>query len=476
MRRNRRVLFVLPTGGGKTVCFSYIAARTAERGKRIVIMVHRDELVAQVSKTLESFGVYHGIIAAGYPETASNVQVASVFSLVRRIKTVNHPDLIIADEAHHCTTGNTWGKITEACNSSLLLGVSATPCRSDMQGLGDVFGEIVLGPTMAELIQKGRLSPYRIFAPTVPDMSGIHKRGGDYVSTELAAIQDKPSITGDALKYYRQLLDGKPTVAFCVSVEHCRHVAEAFRDGGYVAVSVDGTMEREERRKIMAEFAEGRINILTSCDLISEGFDVQGIMGAILLRPTQSLALYLQQVGRALRFVEGKTAIILDHAGNVMRHGLPDDHREWTLETTSIRQSAPKDPDDISIKQCPECFRIVRSVTMTCPECGHIWIPKPREVNQVEGELTEVDLSKRIARIEQGRAQDIESLIRLGHSPSRAAHIVQARAEKKAMQDSLIADIHAHRLSVASIGEIRKMKPKALRELREQVNDIIASR
>lgn len=456
MRRSRRVLLVSPTGSGKTVMFSYIASRTAERGKRITIIVHRDELVGQVSNTLTAFSVPHGIIAGGYPETPGPVQVASVFSLPTRLHRLPVPDLLISDEAHHCTEGSTWGKVIGAWQKTLLLGVTASPTRLDGQGLGNTFGVMVQGKTVAELIAMGRLSRYRIFAPARPHIDSLPKS-----EQALAIMMDKPSITGDAVAHYRRHLDGRPAVAFCVSIAHAQHVAEQFRADGYSAAAVDGTMDRQQRRRIMADFGAVRLNVLTSCDLISEGYDCPGMFGAILLRPTTSLGLYLQQVGRALRVHPGKDeAVFLDHAGNCMRHGMPDDDREWSLTGDAVVHREA-DPDEIAIKQCPKCFMYVRSVIMTCPTCGHIWTPKPREVRQVAGELAEVDLSaqRTQARIEQGRAKDIESLMKLGHSESRARIIIAARAEKDELRRQVMERTRLPR------GQVWQMKPKQLREL-----------
>jgi DNA repair protein RadD len=442
----RAPLFVLPTGGGKTVCFSYMAAAARDKGLRVTILAHRAELLDQISRTLQAFGVKHGMIAPGrLADRRQPVQVASVFALVRRLDRYQPADFIICDEAHHAVPGSTWGTVFDAYPKALRLGVSATPIRLSGEGLGGMFDCMVQGPTMRELIELGSLSRYRLFVPADSvDLRGLHSRGGDFVRNELAGAVDKPKITGSALAHYQKHASGKRAVAFCVSVEHANHVAEQFRADGIPAMSIDGGMDSVLRQSILDGFSAGRTLVLTSCDLISEGFDVPAIEAAILLRPTQSLGLYLQQVGRALRAFEGKReAIILDHAGNVARHGLPDAAREWTLDSTKDGKTAGKNKE-MPVKQCPKCFSTVSAVATHCI-CGHVFQAQAREIEHVDGELSEVDLSSQAAqeqreriqkRVEQGSAKDREALIALGRKrgvknpEGWAAHVLRGRAAR----------------------------------------------
>lgn len=432
-----RQLLVLPTGGGKTVCFSYMAGRAVSKGLKVWILAHRVELLEQIGRTLRDFGVPHGVIAPGYiSEHRQPVQVASVFTLARRLDRYAKPELIIVDEAHHCTTGSTWGQIISANPQAKLLGVTATPCRLDGAGLGDLYDVMVQGPTVRELIDLGALSPYRLFAPAGIDLSGVHTRMGDFVRGELAAAVDKPSITGDAVAHYKKLASGRRAVAFCVSVEHAYHVAEQFRAAGIPAQSIDGSMERTLRASVLGEFSAGRVQVLTSCDLISEGFDVPSIEAAILLRPTQSLGLYLQQVGRSLRTAPGKEeAIILDHAGNVRRHGLPDEERDWSLDGSAKKRGAQR--SEVPVKTCPACFATVSSLATHCG-CGHYFVPKTREVDHVDGDLQEVDprLVRRQQMHEQSKAKTEADLVAIGRSRGMkrpelwARHVMRARMAK----------------------------------------------
>lgn len=380
-------LLVLPTGGGKTVCFCYVAEQAAAKGRRVLILVHRQELLRQCSAALDRLGVEHGLIAAGCTFRPHAVQVASVQTLVRRLTRLDwRPDLIVIDEAHHAVAGS-WRKVIVHYASAKLLGVTATPVRLDGKGLRDVFDDIVVGPTIADLTAMGYLSPTRVYAPpSKVDFKGIRTRNGDYDIRDLGRVMDAPSITGDAVEHYSRICPGVPAIAFCATVEHARHVAEQFRAAGFRAESLDGSMDSSTRAGLINDLGKGLLHVLTSCEIVSEGTDIPVVTAAILLRPTKSEGLYLQQVGRVLRTAEGKThAIILDHVGNVMQHGLPEEEREWTLDGKKKREgkAAP------SVRQCPKCFA-AHPPAPKCPCCGHQYIGEKREIEEVAGELVQV--------------------------------------------------------------------------------------
>lgn len=444
LAKHRSVVGVAPTGSGKTICFSYIASRARERGKRIGIFAHRAELLDQISRTLRQFSVPHGMITAGVTvDRRHSVYVCSAQTYARRGVQVPPFDLGVIDEAHHATSGSTWGKCMDRSPNARWIGVTATPERLDGRGLSEMFDDMVMGPSVSSLIEAGNLSRYRLFTPSHIDLSAVHTLAGDFKRNESEAAVDKPAITGDVVKHYRKHLNGTPTVAFCVSVAHAQHVAEVFRAQGFTAASVDGKMGKQERKAIIDDFSAGRLSVLTSADLISEGFDVPGIYGAILLRPTKSLALYLQQVGRALRPCEGKpAATILDHVGNCERHGLPDDDRDWTLEgRRKIKMATPAE----TTRECPDCFRRFSLFLRQCPECGYAVQVKPREILEREGELSEVNLDEaRAARKKksplakaQARARSKEALVDLFIRDYTAKGIViddetRARAARRA--------------------------------------------
>ena len=432
----KSLLLVAPTGAGKTVMFSSIVANRIGRGLTTMILVHRQELVDQVVRTLAAFGVTAGVIAAGSPATDSLVQVASVWTLSRRLHRHAPPQLLIIDEAHHAVA-QSWQKVITAYSNAIVLGVTATPERQSGEGLDALFQDMILGPTVAQLQDIGALCHARTFAPPGPDLSGVATRMGDWVPSELELAVEKSSVMGDAIAHYKSHCDGEPAIAFCVSVKHAQHVAEQFRQAGYTAVSIDGSMEKEERKGIVKEFTDGRINILTSCDLVSEGFDVPRATAAILLRPTQSRALFLQQCGRCLRPWPGKErAVILDHAGNTGRFGLVSDEQQWTLSGRKRRAGSKKPAVPEGVRICTSCFSASRATGSACFHCGTAFPIKQRATRVVEGSLVEVTASPVRKRRQLNPATDYAGLVALGKQRGYRApeiwarHIINARLKK----------------------------------------------
>lgn len=436
----KSVLLVMPTGSGKTYSFSYIAKLAAEKGSRVLILVHRVELLRQSSNSIKHFDIEHGLINPKYtPNLHASVQVASVQTLVNRLERINPPDLIIVDEAHHATAGS-WRKVIDYFPMAKVLGVTATPIRGDGKGLNSMFDCLVMGPQISELIDMGFLVKPVIYAPPKKiDLSEVKIVRGDYDKQEIVNIMDKPTITGDAVQHYKKLCSGVPAVVFCVSVIHAENVAEQFRLAGYTSYSVDGSMDDSVRSRILNGLGDGSIQVVTSCDLISEGTDIPAIGCAILLRPTYSKSLYLQQVGRALRISKGKKeAIILDHVGNVMEHGFPDDEQQWTLDGTKKGKRNKKDNEEtIKADQCESCYAVYEPADY-CPYCGfENKKKKQRDIEEVAGNLERLEREEqqKIARKEVGKARSLESLLEVakqrGYKPSWAHHVFKARQNKK---------------------------------------------
>jgi len=417
----RAPLLVAPTGSGKTVLFSYIAHHAAARSNNVLILVHRQELLTQTSRTLGDMGVDHGLVARGMTFTRAKVQVASVQTLVRRMHRMQwQPSMIVVDEAHHATGKTTWGKVLQHYSGAFVLGVTATPERLDGQGLGvdagGFFDALVLGPSVSALVGEGYLSQPVVYAPATADLSAVHTRMGDYVKSELSAAMDRPTITGDACQHYRRHCHNEPAIAFCCSVAHAENVAEQFRAAGYQAASIDGKLDGQVRRQRIADLADGQLHVLTSCEIISEGVDIPVVSAAILLRPTQSLGLSLQQMGRALRPHPGKErALILDHAGNCLRHGLPDDDREWSLAGGKRSGRRTTDEPNIPIRQCERCYHVHRPAP-ACPKCGFVYEVQSRQIDEVEGELQQVDPKalRRSRAYEERQARTYKELVELG--------------------------------------------------------------
>lgn len=435
--QTNRALLVMPTGSGKTVVFSEICRLANDKGKNVLILVHRRELVTQASDKLTKAGVKHGIIAAGFDPSDQPVQVASVQTLIRRLNSGTFtPDLIIIDEAHHAVAGS-WDKIIGHFSDAKIIGVTATPSRLDGRGLGSHFSTLVSGPSVEQLTKLGFLSPHRVFAPPViADLSSVKTRAGDYANDQLSAAMDRPTITGDAIGHYRRLADGLPAIAFCCSIAHATSVCESFNKAGYRAKLVTGNMPMQERDEAISGLADGRTQVLCSVDVVSEGTDVPAVSAAILLRPTQSEALYLQQVGRILRPQPGKIAIVLDHVGSTLKHGFVDDLRNWSLDSKPKRKK--NDEPAPSVRQCPMCFAAFKPQPV-CPMCGHEFPVKPkRQLTQREGELREMRRQDALDRIEKkeqrkeiGRARTLPELLALakkkGYKPGWAYKIFYGR-------------------------------------------------
>ena len=429
----RAPLLVCPTGAGKTVMFSAITASAADRGRRVLILVHRRELILQASAKLQLAGVPHGVIAAGHPEADHPVQVASVQTLARRLHRQQwQPDLIVIDEAHHAVAG-TWSSVLSHWPQAFRLGVTATPVRRDGQGLQKMFDHMVLGPSVAALTSKGHLSPARIFAPpVVADLSRISIRAGDYSAEQAADRMDRPTVTGDAIAHYMRICAGKRAIAFCCSAKHADSVVNAFTESGVAAATLLGTTSTQHRDHLLRQFVAGTLQLLVTVDVVSEGFDCPDAEAAILLRPTASLGLYLQQVGRVLRPAPGKAhAVILDHVGNVHRHGFPDDHRDWSLDDR-LKRSRAAGAAAPTVRTCQVCFAAFPPQP-ACPCCGTpVPIQPARQLRQVDGELKELHREAVRQRTqERRRARTLPELMAIarqrGYSPAWAWKVHNAR-------------------------------------------------
>lgn len=433
-QRHRSVLFVLPTGGGKTVLFSHITEQAAARGNRVCVLVHRQELLRQASASLERMGVPHGLVAANRSMDLSQaVQVASVQTLARRLHRFPREffQLLVVDEAHHSNAG-TWARVLEHFHRARVLGVTATPCRTDGRGLGEWYSAMVQGPSAQWLTENGYLAPAKVLAPPGFQVQGLRKRMGDFDMSQAAQLLEQGQAMGDCLSHYRQHLAGQTAIAFCCSVAHAEAVAQLFQGNGVAAASIDGTMDAATRERLLSELGAGRLKVLTSCALIGEGVDVPSVAGCILLRPTQSVSLHLQMIGRCLRPQAGKQAVILDHVGNVLRLGHHLEDREWSLEGVSKRdrENAP------SVKVCPACFAAMPSGKPECPDCGHRFVAERRELEHVDGQLVEVQHQQREKQREQAQATTVEQLIEVGKRRGMknprgwARHVLAARQAK----------------------------------------------
>ena len=456
LRRNKRVLMQAPTGAGKTAITVYMMSRAAEAGKTSVMAVHQNELLTQTSNALWAGKLEHGMIASGRTRSYMAAQVASVQTWVRRMDQYSEPDLIIIDECHR-SAASTYQKILEQYPNARVIGLTATPQRTDGKGLDGTYTELVQGPTIRQLIDAGYLCDYEIFAPPSSlDLSEVKTKMGDYDKKQLEHEVDKPTITGDAVATYKKHANGKRAAVMCVSIRHAEHVMESYNAAGVPAEMLEGKMTNKEREAVIDRFRSGETLIVTAVQLLIEGLDLPAIEVIQWLRPTQSLIVYLQGNGRGFRVSEGKEKLtILDQVANYKRHGLPDDDREWTLEGRKKGKKRKEDDEaDVSIQQCKHCFHIFRPGVAVCPSCGMpVEVRQKAEIEVVDGELERIDVTalRKQAKQEQGAARDLVDLVKLGQrrgmkNPAAwAAHVFASRQSRKATPEDFASAKRAAR-------------------------------
>lgn len=427
----RRILLVMPCRSGKTPTLSYII--THEPGN-VWVIAHRQELIDQASKTLKRFGVDHGTVKAGHPfQPKQRVQVASIQTLIKRLHLLPPPTMIVVDESHRAVSPS-YKKVIEAYPDAQVLGVTASPCRTNGEGLGSVFERMIVGPTERKLTDQGYLTPVVYYAPpVVADTSSIPVSMGDYAKAESEKVMNKPTVTGDAVEHYRRICDGVPMIVFCTSIQHAEDVATAYRDAGYRAVSVDGSMSDEDREDRIYGLGEGRYDIVASCELISEGLDIPGVGAVQLLRPTESLGLHIQQTCRPLNpiYADGYDlttdsgrvaaiaagpkpyAYILDHVNNI-KHGLPTAPRHWTLSG----KAKSKKSSEKSLRTCGHCF-LSHDPAPTCPMCGYEYpkvVKALTRIENVNGELVRIEETKEERAVAMRDARSVVELIAFAKS------------------------------------------------------------
>lgn len=389
-----RPLVAAPCGSGKTILFCDIAARTQAKNKKVIILIHRIELMEQ---TLRTFLDSHVPL--------KTIEVYMVITYANRLVDHKKPDLIITDEAHF-SMANTWRKIYNHFPDVYVIGFTGSPVRLDGKPLGDVYDCLIETISIKELTRLGYLAPYRYFAPAVADLSALKKKGSDYDQDQAAEILMQRAVYGDVLRTYHELAEGKKTVIYCTTVKHSQAIAEEFRLAGYRSEHIDGTTPVNERTDIVNRFRSGETMILSNCDIVSCGFDLPDIECCIMLRPTASVALFVQQSGRALRPLEGKTAIILDHVNNVGRFGLPDDPRQWSLDSV-IKPTDPYDETGkLTVRTCLNCFACYPSTMSACPQCGAAYVSTKDEIKNIK--------SIKLEEIKQGRRES--AMNRIGQS------------------------------------------------------------
>lgn len=375
----------MPTGAGKTKAATEIVKR---HDKPVWFICHRQEIERQAAAAFAAAGIDFGVVSPrGKPEYDKPVQIVSVATLTRRIKDLPRPSLAIWDECHH-VAAKSWAAIREQLNGAQNLGLTATPERLDGKGLSEWFGELVVGPSTRELIDGGYLSDFRYFAPSDPDLSAAKLQAGDYKKGDIAKVMNAPVLIGDAVAEYKRSAAGKRALAFCAGVDASKALVARFNAEGILAAHVDGTTPTDERDAAVAALADGSIKVLSNVEVFTEGFDLPAIDAVILLRPTKSLALFLQMIGRALRLADGKSeALIFDHAGLWLDHGWFDTPIEWSLDG-GARQRRIAKMGDGRLRRCPECKEVRVEREPVC-SCGYEF-PTGREIGEYDGVLREL--------------------------------------------------------------------------------------
>lgn len=446
---HKNVLLVLPTGVGKTLIKAEYARRDFNQGRITLIFAHRDVLLGQISAACCMMDIAHSFIAAdktvgtitsnnkqrfgdNFHNPHSNIVVVSVDTFLARLKKGLIPAEFLSrvyrwmiDESHHLTRGSKWGKCIEALPNAIGLGVTATPIRGDRKGLGfdfdGYFHAMSVTTTMLDSIKSGRLTPYKIMAPTAINTKGLKRdSNGEYNANELYIRTKEADITGSAVDMYRKHLSGKPVITFGINIKHCDDIAAEFNAAGIPSRVVSSESLDSERQRAINDLREGRLMNLVNCDLFGEGFDAPAVMGVIMLRRTESYSLYKQQFGRMLRTADGKVfGILLDHVGNTRyfmeKYALaaPHDDPEWTLKRTDSRKKQFDDDDalpPVETIKCGDCelLGVVKPADFiddgshgmvfidgTCPDCG--WHEsknesesRKRELKIAAGELQEL--------------------------------------------------------------------------------------
>lgn len=402
---HKRVLVTVGCGAGK----SYIAAKMAENCKGdVLLLTHRHELLDQTGSLFKENGI--------------KARTAMILTEANHLGEHGKPTMIIADEAH-LSRSNSWMKVLDFYDT-FVVGFTATPVRLDQKPLGDVFDDLVTGVSTKWLIGHHRLAPYEYYAPTAVETDDLRKVAGDFVIKDLEDLMMNKAIYGNVFDSWQRLAGGAKTIAYCVSVTHAKATAEMFMNHGIKAIELDSGTLPKKRKEIMDAFREGKYQVLCNVGIISEGVSIDDVECCLLLRPTDSLALYHQQAMRCMRYLPGKTAKIIDCVANYTRNQLPDADIEWSLTESVKKPRRYTDEGDFTLRSCTNCFRTFKAAPV-CPFCGTPAELHPREIKKheeiklqkiTEEQAAEAERQRKKLRMEQGRAKSFEELVAIGRA------------------------------------------------------------
>lgn len=491
----RNVLNVLATGGGKSVIMSDITHDGYHQNLTQCVIAHRNELVAQMSAHIGRRGIHHRIIGSDstiaqirrqhralfnnqqFVHPTARTSVVGVDTLIARRndleKWAGQHDRWMTDEAHHLLRENKWGKAVAMMPNALGSGFTATPTRADGQGLGrefeGVFDVMNIGPSMRELIKRQYLCDYEVVCPRSDLKVGDEQvsANGDWSTQTLKKAAKVSHIVGDVVENYCKYAFGRRTIVFATDIETAGETAKKFTQYGIKAASLSAETPAAVREKYIGEFKSGKLTVLINVDLFDEGFDVPECDVVIMARPTASLGKYRQMVGRALRYVPGKVALIIDMVSNIIRHDLPDKEKPWTLARRDKRGKQEKDPDEIPLTVCVSCVKPYEKFRVVCPYCGYekpLPEPRSRSVEMVEGDLILLDRAT-LERMRLGTR--LEAAPEVG---ARVAHvaggIAGAAAVKRQMEK---IEAHGHlRETIAQWAAIERARGFSDREIQRK--------
>lgn len=409
----KRPLIVLPTGAGKSVVFGEIVSLACEKDKVCLFLVHRRNLVVQFKQTLEDlFGIQAGVIMAGTAFlTGMKVYVSTIQTYSRRLqlddgrlnKFYIEADVILCDEAH-TTVSKTYQDVFNHYPESVIIGTTATPMRADQRGLGEVYDDLIDVADAARLTDGGYLAPIKYFVPTILDLSRVGIRLGDYEKKGLAEEVDKPRLVGDIVENWLKLAEGRKTIIFAINVKHSIHIRDEFRRAGIAAEHVDARTPDHEREEVFRQMDHDNVTVLCNVAVYQEGMDCPDISCVVMARPTKSLGLCRQCIGRGMRISDSfPDLVVLDHGGVIEEHGFVTDEVEWTLDGRKIAWKKKAKVEKIAkVVQCRACDLVFEG-TNKCPDCGTEVKTFGKKIEVVEGDLQEAGAKKRKPTMEEKR-------------------------------------------------------------------------
>lgn len=365
---SKGVLIVAPPGSGKSIVIAEIARLATQKNGHVLFFVHRQELVNQIRESFEKQSV-----------DMKHTTIMTVGKVVNRLGKLPKPTLIICDESQH-SKAKTYMKIFNYYNDIPRLGFSGSPWRMSREGFDDVYNDMVIGPDVEWLIKNHRLAPYKYYSVTTFDDAKLKKSStGDYTNNSITEAM-KPNLYGDIVKTWKEKASGKRTIVYAHDIEHSKKIAKAFKDAGIPAMHADSKTPKIERDCIMSKFRSGAITVLCNVSLVDEGFSVNECECCIVARPTKSLVFNIQASMRCMRYVPGKIGIIIDHAANYTRFGLPNTPRQWSLKARKKNNSGNGNQGP-PVRECPKCFGVFFGAPTVCPLCGNVFTTKPHVIN-----------------------------------------------------------------------------------------------